>query len=492
VEAAEGAVNPRPARDVQADTEDTAMSLSQRLRLGLLVVCAALAARAAPAALAGEEPPADASDAVVAAYLEGLNVRMRAKADEARLYEAAGDRERALAALREIGEVQRAGEAAVARLLARRAPAAAPPRPAERLPGVTGGPILRPAPREPVAVREREAARDGVLFLLRAQRPDGFVDPALARAEGDPAPEPGREAAVTAVAVLAWLDAAWDLGRAGDDASVDAALARSAEAAAARGADALVTSRTKDGRLGGDDVEDGWFATWALAAAQSRFGRADWRGALDRAIDVAIEAQADDGWWGGAGDDRDAAAVRAAIAVTALHEAMPVLRSGERFDRAREALRRAEARALALPAGTVGTGRPLAVVARALLVRGALAADDPAERRAAPAGLVAAADEAFASRLVPPEGEPAKAVGSTTLAFGTAYAFGSGERAWRRWRERVLLPALAQRETRREVAGSWSPVGDPRAERNGRAFSTALHVLAALHGVVPFVPPKGT
>src|SRR5262245_36229170 len=77
-------------------------------------------APAPPVPAAAPAAPAPGDEArVAAAYLEGLNLRLRAKADEARLYEALGEKAKALAALREIGVLQKEGEAIVQRLLSR-------------------------------------------------------------------------------------------------------------------------------------------------------------------------------------------------------------------------------------------------------------------------------------------------------------------------------------------------------------------------------------
>src|SRR5262245_7920044 len=109
--------------------------------LGAIPARADEPAPAPPVPAAAPAVPAPGDEArVAAAYLEGLNLRLRAKADEARLYEALGEKAKALAALREIGVLQKEGEAVVQRLLAfqalpaptSRSPAPATPTPAPR------------------------------------------------------------------------------------------------------------------------------------------------------------------------------------------------------------------------------------------------------------------------------------------------------------------------------------------------------------------------
>jgi hypothetical protein len=490
-----------------ASTAPVRLALRGVLLLGALLLGALLlGAVAAPPARAGDEPPEDAGDAVVAAYLEGLNLRLRAKADEARLLEALGEKARALDALREVGELQKAGQAVVERLLAR-------PRAAAPAPGAApAGPREEPLRIDPDAP-DRALVAAACAFLARAQRPDGLVDPGTARAEGDPAAAPGRAPAVTAAAVLAWLDASDYLGRSvgrGDD----RAFARTIEAAAARGAEALVAGQAKAGRLGGaaetegaagDEVEDHLLAAWALAAARSRFGRAEWDEPLARAVALALAAQGEDGWWEAVGDDRDATALRTAFAFALLQEVVLLPLPKARAAAVETAMWRAQMRALALPASTVAHGRPSGVVSRALLLRRALTLGEvrrnteyrlepdphaPLFGGETPERRLEALEDGFWPRFDPAEG-PRVAPGAVALAFGTAYAWGGTAAGWQRWRDRVLAPALAGREKDGPAAGTWSPALDPRGERYGRAYTTAFHLLAALHPVVPFRAPKG-
>jgi hypothetical protein len=453
----------------------------------------------APRAHAEDPAPAAADeDRVVAAYLEGMNIRMRAKADEARLYDALGEKEKALAVLKEIGEGMKQGDVMVARLLARRTDARPDPAAGTDSSLAAAKP---PPPRVNPDMPDRAVVVAACQFLVRAQAKDGLLDPSAARAEGDPAPQPGHEVAVTAAAVMAWLDAAEFLAR--DASEQEAMLARTVEAAADRAAEALVAAQSKAGRFAAD-LDDHLLATWALAAARSRLGRTAWDRPLDDALSLVIAAQGEDGWWNADDGDRDASALRTAFAFAALQEMAPLPLTKGRVEEFESAMQRPLWRALLIPADTIATGRLSGVVARSLLVRRSLSLGtlrrntkyrleaDPTVPLLGetPARRLASLETAFWSRFDPADGTRVPP-GAVPLVLGTAYAWGGTTADWIRWRERVLLPAVASRVQEGPAAGSWSPVGDPRGERYGRAATTAFHLLAALHPAVPIHPPRG-
>ncbi len=435
------------------------------IRLAGGIALAAVLLLAAPSRRAradGEREDGAHEDRVVAAYLEGVNLRIRAKADEARLLEATGQKDRALAALREIGEIQREAKSAVDRLLARQGvPAPSPTR--TDVPGT----VVRSEPEDPDAPGIRAVAA----FLSGAQRADGLVDREKARAAGDPPLEAGHDLTTTALAVLAWLDAAEALGIEEDTPATPGAL--SPLESAERAVNALVALQRVDGKIGERaDPAESLLATWALAAAHGRLARPRWEVPLARALEWSLRAQADDGWWGGLADDRDTRALDTVFALGLLQECSGLKVLGppptEFTVPVRAAMDRALVRATLVRAPLSDRAAALAV---ALMDR--LAVED---------GLVPAAG--------PPAGVYEGPLDPLENLFATLHDHEAGA-APRGGSEVATRARWGARELAGPTAGSWAVEGTRSANR-GRAWTTAVNLLAFLYPRVPWREPKGT
>jgi hypothetical protein len=138
---------------------------------GTCVVALVVAWMVAPAAHAGRDASGrDAVAEAVSRTMEAANTRMKAAMEEARLLEAAGRRDEALATLRTIPGLYDEALRAVRSLVG--GPDATPPAAA-----------VKESPRAPLVVRmspPRQPRRSGpaaVAYLLRCQDAQGFFDP---------------------------------------------------------------------------------------------------------------------------------------------------------------------------------------------------------------------------------------------------------------------------------------------------------------------------
>lgn len=414
----------------------------------------------------------DDEDRVVAAYLEGVNLRIRAKADEARILEASGQKDRALAALREIGEIQKEAKAAVDRLIARHGVPPAPPVRIGRSDApFAGRKVPEPIPEPPREDPDASGIRAVCAFLARAQGADGLIDREKARVEGDSPVEAGHDLTTTALAVLAWLDAATVL-----DVEENAAVPPGGVSpleVAGRAVNALVKRQHDDGRVGDRaDPAEHLLSAWALAAAQGRLARPEWELPFSKAVEWALGAQADDGWWGALSDDRDVRALNTIFALGLLHECSGMKVVGRPPAEFTEVVRAARERALV----------------RATLVRQA-----PADR-AAYIALVLMDRRAVEERLVPavtpPPGVYDGPLDPLQFLFATldAQAVGGTKADANLAEARMRWDA---RDTKGPAADSWSVQGARSAAR-GRAWTTAVNLLSFLYPRVPWRTPKGS
>ncbi|MCC7137627.1 MAG: hypothetical protein IT460_04280 [Planctomycetes bacterium] len=349
---------------------------------------------------------------------------------------------------------------------------------------------LRPAramdaPAVPDAGVERppeEDVRDAVeepRWLGSHQERDGRFSAARwhRAARGEPLPEhvsatlpgvgrPEHDAAVTSLAVLAFVGAGWTAsGTTTEDRTV--AWARHF----------LRSEQRRDGAVGdpaGPAFATGHgLATWALAALAARSGRSDDAEAAERAFVYAVTARAEDErrWETDVGPGgvppvawlamaADAAATRGpdgpgpSLAWANAPAAMRVRRDVEAW---------LDEAPTSWSLGRVG-------VALALRLRGA------PERRTEATSAAAAA---WIAARPPRWREDGVGVDVMGWAAGTWALFAVGGEPWRAW-ETTLRDAVVDRQrkdgTYCRLKGSWDPVG-VWADEGGRVFSTAANAL---------------
>lgn len=432
------------------------MSAPARRWLSVLAIAAAVTIGApSPSARAGDAPAAPSDrDRAIAALVESLNLRLKAKVEEAAILDRQGRHDEALAALRAVETIHREGMALVNRLTS---PAAPPTAPVVRL--VPVGPGRAPQPAKPAprhATRSSLDASSAVAHLLRAQRDDGWFR--TGPADGTSGDE--RDVHATALAVVALLDSLDD----------DLTPTRARDAAV-RGLDALLAASDDTGAFGnGRDLEAHALATWAVAAGVARLPAAPFRaaaqGALEKAVAFALARRDARGLWNDGTGSTDDDWVLSAWMAIALHEVRELPRSFSRDVDLGVVLSRVRLGAHDAWMAGVGARRASARFARALL----LDKEDPE-----------------ASGLLPRDADD-----EVALLFGTTLRFGR-DLDFDAWDDAVLAPSSRAQLRDGPLAGSWSPSGDAGTRRSthGRTFATACRLLAALVPVVPYREPAG-
>jgi len=169
----------------------------------------------APVARADERAGGEVGPTALAArLLEAADTRMKAKLEEARLLEAAGRRDAALAALAEVDKIYERTLELVRPLLVGAAPArqivVVPSPPLATTPSRSrpSPPRLPFEPAPMVRAPKADPVPGAVAFLLRCQTDDGLFHVSVGRAPGDPEANPAHDGRATAMAILAILDAA--------------------------------------------------------------------------------------------------------------------------------------------------------------------------------------------------------------------------------------------------------------------------------------------
>jgi hypothetical protein len=441
--------------------EEAAMRPIARFGWVTCIALLGLALCPAPAARAGEPvDSSEAADLLATRILGAAELRMKAKVEEARLLEAAGRRDEALAALREVATIHEQALAradAVRAAPARRVRFAEPPSPSGATP-LPSRPLPRvappPVPDEPRWLAKVEPVRGAVRYLLRAQRPDGHFGSLAAPVDPQ----------TTAFSVVALLDAVED-------------DATEAMGAIRRGASALAA-------LDPDVLPDPALVGWALAAAYARLGDAAWREPLRR-LAARVDLHVADGEGRrvllshlGSGER----ALRALWILVFLEEIDPLEETLPEDGRL-TALRRD---LLALVPGLDLPSEGAPAYARDLL---RLAADLPDDSPGArgPSAVV----DGFR-----PVGSWMRGGGTThdplALLLGTVYVrerFGTDDpREGTVWWNRVLVRAADRQVQDGAEAGSWAS-GDVRSRSMGTVWTTAVTLLAWRAWDVPWRAP---
>ncbi|MFO0931559.1 MAG: hypothetical protein U1E39_02495 [Planctomycetota bacterium] len=425
---------------------------------GMCVVAAAWALAPVEARAGERDAVADA----VSRTMEAANTRMKAAMEEARLLEAAGRRDEALAVLRTVPALYDEALRAVRSLVG--GPDATPRT------AVGVEPRRTPPVARSVAARTRpvvDPVPGAVAYLLRCQDGHGFFDPRRGAAPDDPAIPSGAAEALledsTGVALLALLDVAG--ARVDPRTDVGAAILR--------GADALLARASAPGAFLPTS------AAWALATTLSRTGDARYRPAVRAGAEAALTEL-------GPTLGRDfVASLPDLVEVAALlHEVLALSLDDALNDRIRAALAAFADGLRERPRESVPV--PAARLARDLLVR---AADGPAVGRPA-----ARPDSWFFA-----DARPGVRLDGFEVLFGTVYAkaaYGFDDEAeGRAWWDGVLVPTVNAQGRDGPAAGSWSP---PPAGAAGpgvtRLRTTAQVLLAWLAPSTPYfdaVPLRG-
>ncbi|MCC7137490.1 MAG: hypothetical protein IT460_03570 [Planctomycetes bacterium] len=455
------------------------MSAARRMAIGALVWLG-VAVGSGPAWAGGGET---SRDEAVAAVLDAAATRMKAKLEEARLLEAAGRRDEAIAALREIGPIHEAALALVRSLETPRATrsaspgvpaAAAPPPEAVSAARLRARPpaLPRPTPAPPRARPSTDPLEPAVAFLLACRGPDGwFRADRVASGAASALDDVSRRA--TALAVVALCDAEPALRYRGASSMADRAGAAVSEAASALG-----TRVGPDGSAGAT-VEEHALVTWAIATAYTRSGDAALEAPLSRALRRSVASQGFDGLWHGAPGELDPWRL-SAVTAAGLAEALD-----SRVGRAEPGIADALARVAEAARTSASPSTPHAATAAAgLLALGAVRTLDDrfdAEGRPDARGLDGPGDAgALALR------DPWFVLLATAHA---AAAWGFDDDAeGRRFHDAVLVPAVELAERSGDAVGSFAPVGDD-AQRLGRAGTTAMVLLAWLTPLTRWTEP---
>jgi len=418
----------------------------------------------APTARAGDAvDSSEAADLLATRILGAAELRMKAKVEEARLLEAAGRRDEALAALREVATIHeqalaradavRAAPAQRVRFVEAWGPSRATPIPSRPLPRVAPPPV----PSEPRRLAKVEPVRGAVRYLLRAQRPDGHFGSLAGPVDSE----------TTAFAVLALLDAVED-------------DATEAIGAIRRGASALAA-------LDPEVQTEPALAGWALAAAYARLGDAAWKEPLRR-----IAARVDLTVPGMVGPrvhlsqiDSAERALRALWILVFLEEIDPL------EETLPEDARLAEVRSslldlvpgLDLPKDSAGA------YARDLLRLAADLPDDaPGVRGAGGGGVDAFRSPGWWMRA----GASPSPHDTLAILLGTVLLrerFGTDDpREGTVWWNGVLVRAADRQVVDGAEAGSWEP-SDARSKQKGAVWTTAVTLLAWRAWDVPWRAP---
>jgi hypothetical protein len=434
-------------------------------RFGWVLAVLALGIVAAPRPARAQEEVGDEAvvrDRLATQILEAATVRMRAKADEARLLEAAGRPKEALAALEMVATIHDEALRLVRDVRSGRADGGAPgAKPAhlrqririeepERRPGSGWG--ARPDGLPPEHEPRRPATHDPVpaalTFLRSCQREDGWFSAARGQRPelGDAAMEERSDAGLTAFAVLAILDASED-GDPALEAVRDAANAIAADASADRDIGGTATAHV--------------LASWALAAAYGRIGEASWREPLRTAVGRVLLSS--DGRYVRGKELPDDDIESALWCLGLLYECLPLAATfdPDTIETAIDGLETAHGRA------DPSNLRDGSLVASLLLRRratGGLAGRPGAGPPSRPADV-----DGWAEALAPGAKDP------VVLLLGTVLFVGIGDPVEElHWWNRALVPALTRQVLEGPGAGSWPP----SPARPSRAWETAVTLLA--------------
>ncbi|MBL9086727.1 MAG: hypothetical protein JNM10_06260 [Planctomycetia bacterium] len=410
-------------------------------------------------ALAPVEARAGDRDAVadaVSRTMEAANTRMKAAMEEARLLEAAGRRDEALATLRTIPKLYDEALRAVRSLVggpdaARRAAAVEEPRRAPL--------VVRVSPPRAQPVTDPVPA--AVAYLLRCQDATGSFDPRRGAAPEDaPIPPTLAERIVedaTGAALLALLDVAGS--RVDPRSDVGAAILR--------GADALLA------RVGPTPGGPSPLAGWALATTLSRTGDARYLPAVARAVEGALSDLAPT-----LGRDFPSSLPDLAIDAALLHECLALSIDDAMRTRIEGALAEVTATVRALKPEALRT--PAARLARDLLVRSG-------DRQGV--GRLERRDDVFSSA----DARPGARLDGLELLFGTMYAraaYGFDDEAeGRAFWDGVLVPTMDAQVDHGPFAGSWGPPGGAARTGGSRLQTTAWMLLAWKVPTTPFFHP---
>lgn len=418
---------------------------------GMCVVAVAWALAPVEARAGDRDALADA----VSRTMEAANTRMKAAMEEARLLEAAGRRDEALATLRTIPKLYDEALRAVRSLVG--GPDAAPRA------AVVVEPRRTPPVVRPLSARARprvDPIPGAVAYLLRCQDAQGLFDPRRGAAPEDaPVPSMGAELLVedaTGAALLALLDVAGPRV----DARTDIG------AAILRGADALL-------RMDRGDDPPSSIAGWALATTLSRTGDERYLAGVRRALEGALSDLAPT-----LGRDFPSSLPDLAIDAALLHECLALSIDDAMRTRIEGALAEVTASVRALKPEALRT--PAARLARDLLVRSG-------DRQGV--GRLERRDDVFSSA----DARPGARLDGLELLFGTmyamaAYGFDDGAEGRAFWDE-VLVPTMDAQRDHGEFAGSWGPPRGAALTGASRLQTTAWMLLAWKAPTTPFFRP---